>query len=258
MKSWLRQNGYTDMKRSFDIIIMNRTYTIKYKIKKYIFRLILTLLPAFAAFLFSQPGVEASSAARASSSRWTLLKKRYGANKHVNRLIFVKYKGHSKADFLMFKKTKGGRWKRLIRCTAYVGKNGIGKQREGDKKTPTGTFNFTIAFGILKNPGTGIRYIKLNPYLYWSSRKKDYNRMVDSRKARGVRGEHLIRCNPYYNYAINIDYNPDNIYGKGSAIFLHCQGGHPYTGGCVAIPQKKMRKVLKNATSAMKICIYRK
>ena len=193
-----------------------------------------------------------------SPGRWSALKQRYVRSKRVDRLIFVKYRGCSKADFLMYKKTAQGRWKKLIRCSAYVGRNGIGKKREGDKKTPTGTFNFTIAFGIKKNPGTSIRYKKLNPYLYWSSRRKDYNRLVDSRKAKGVTGEHLIRYKPHYNYALNIDYNPKNIYGKGSAIFLHCRGSNPYTSGCVAIPQKYMKRVLRNATANMKICIYRK
>lgn len=34
--------------------------------------------------------------------------------------------------------------------------------------------------------------------------------------------------------------------GKGSAIFLHCTAPmKPYTGGCVAIPQDKMRFALQ-------------
>ena len=34
--------------------------------------------------------------------------------------------------------------------------------------------------------------------------------------------------------------------GAGSAIFLHCLGPNkPYTGGCVAIPQEQMIRVLQ-------------
>ena len=192
------------------------------------------------------------------SGRWARLKQRYAQDQEVDRLLFVKYKGNSRAGFLMYKKTGDNRWKKLISCQAYVGRKGIGKGREGDKKTPTGIFGFTHVFGIKKNPGTTLRYIRVNRYHYWSLRKKDYNRLVDSRKAKGVYGEHLIRFRPQYNYAINIDYNPKNIYNKGSAIFLHCKGSHKYTLGCVAIPEKYMKKVLKYATKNMKICIYRK
>ncbi|MBR5047981.1 MAG: L,D-transpeptidase family protein, partial [Eubacterium sp.] len=192
------------------------------------------------------------------SGRWEKLKEKYAADQDVDRLLFVKYKGNSRARFLMYTKTDDNRWEKLISCDAFVGRRGINKKREGDRKTPTGTFGFTRAFGIKKNPGTSLDYLRVSRYHYWSSRKKDYNRLVDSRKAKGVYGEQLIRYKPQYNYAINIDFNPKNTYGKGSAIFLHCTGSHRYTLGCVAIPEKYMKKVLKNATEHMKICIYRK
>ena len=192
------------------------------------------------------------------SPRWDRIKQKYAGSQDVDRLLFVKYKGNSKARFVMYKKTRGNAWKKVLSCDAYVGRKGLNKKKEGDKKTPTGTFGFTHAFGIKKNPGTSLRYIRVNRYHYWSLRKTDYNLLVDSRKAKGVYGEQLIRYKPQYNYAINIDYNPKNIYNKGSAIFLHCTGSHKYTTGCVAIPEKYMRKVLRNATKNMKICIYRR
>ena len=209
--------------------------------------------------LITMSGVMIAAPAYAAESKcWNHLKQKYAQDQEVDRLLFVKYKGDSRAGFLMYKKTGDNRWKKLISCQAYVGRKGIGKRKEGDRKTPTGTYGFTHVFGIKKNPGTTLRYIRVNRYLYWSLRKKDYNRLVDSRKAKGVYGEHLIRYRPQYNYAINIDYNPKNIYNKGSAIFLHCKGSHKYTLGCVAIPEKYMKKVLMYATKNMKICIYRK
>lgn len=212
-------------------------------------------LVIFICIFFAWPGFHVQAA---SPDKWTSLKQDFAGDDQVDRLIFVKYRSRSRADFFMYRKTDRGSWKKLFRCTAWVGRKGIGKKKEGDRKTPTGVFGFTFAFGIRKNPGTVLDYIRLNPHLYWSLRKKDYNRLVDSRKARGVYGEHLIRYRPQYNYAINIDYNPDNLYGKGSAIFLHCRGKRPYTAGCVAIPQNYMKKVLKNATDKMKICIFKK
>ena len=44
-------------------------------------------------------------------------------------------------------------------------------------------------------------------------------------------------------YAIEIKTNPDNIKGKGSAIFLHCKRKE-YTAGCVAIEKEDMEKLI--------------
>lgn len=176
----------------------------------------------------------------------------------VNQLIFVKYKGKSKADIILYKKANG-KFKKVFACAGYVGKNGINKKREGDKKTPTGTYGFTKAFGIKSNPGSKIKYIKLNSYLYWSADRKYYNQMIDIRKVKASRaGEHLIRYRPHYNYALAIDYNKKCIYKKGAAIFLHCTGSNPYTGGCVAVKEKYMKKIMKTVDKNAKICIYPK
>ena len=158
----------------------------------------------------------------------------------------------------MYKKVNG-KFKKVFACASYVGKNGINKKREGDKKTPTGTYGFTKAFGIKSNPGSKIKYIKLNSYLYWSADRKYYNQMIDIRKVKASRaGEHLIRYRPHYNYALAIDYNKKCIYKKGAAIFLHCTGSNPYTGGCVAVKEKYMKKIMKTVDKNAKICIYPK
>jgi L,D-peptidoglycan transpeptidase YkuD (ErfK/YbiS/YcfS/YnhG family) len=52
-------------------------------------------------------------------------------------------------------------WKQILSSTAYVGKNRHCKTREGDKKTPTGTFNLKAPFGIKSNPGTSLSYLKV-------------------------------------------------------------------------------------------------
>ena len=53
-------------------------------------------------------------------------------------------------------------FKLVLSENGYVGRNGINKKKEGDMKTPTGTFKLTTAFGIKDNPGTKIKYIKVN------------------------------------------------------------------------------------------------
>ena len=197
-----------------------------------------------------------------AATRWSKLKDKY-RHKKTDRLIFVKYKGGTRCRVAMYRKVKKSsgviKWKKVTACNGYVGKNGLGKQIEGDKKTPVGTFKITKAFGINKDPGSAIGYTRLNKYLYWSGEQGTYNQMVDSRKLGHVpvNSEHLIDYDPHYRYVLAIGYNKKNVYGKGSAIFLHCLGSNPYTGGCVAVPQKNMKKMIQYVTKRTRICIYK-
>ena len=215
------------------------------------------VIPLQAAAVKSQSTTVANKST-AKKDKWTTLLQKYEKSKKVNQLIFVKYKGKSKANIVLYEKVNG-KFKKVFACAGYVGKKGIGKKREGDKKTPTGTYSFTKAFGIKKNPGSKIKYIKLNKYYYWSGDRRYYNQMIDIRKVKASRsGEHLIDYKPQYNYALAIDYNKKCVYKKGSAIFLHCTGKRPYTGGCVAVKEKYMKKIMQTVDKNAKICIYPK
>jgi L,D-peptidoglycan transpeptidase YkuD (ErfK/YbiS/YcfS/YnhG family) len=192
------------------------------------------------------------------ADRWTKLLTKYRNNKKVNQLIFVKYTGGSKARLYMYNKTDTG-WKCILNCTAYVGQNGIGKQKEGDRKTPTGVYTLTQAFGIRSDPGAKMDYSNINKYLYWCADPQYYNQLVDVRKMpHDCSGEHLIDYVPQYNYGMVLNYNKNNVYKKGSAIFLHCTGSNRYTGGCIAVSQSNMIRILKNAEKGTRICIYKK
>ena len=207
----------------------------------------------------------AAMPASAANPKWKQLRKKYAEKKNTNRLIFVKYEGGTNATLYMFRKKtrRNGThyWKKFLKCKAYVGLNGLGKQREGDVKTPKGTFRLTEGFGIKENPGLkGLKYTKLNRYLYWSGEMGTYNTMVDSRVLGHApsNSEHLLYCNPEYNYALNINYNRKHIYKKGSGIFLHCMGAKTYTHGCVAVSEINMIRIMQNTTSKTRICIYEK
>ena len=190
--------------------------------------------------------------------RWENLLRKYEKDSSVNQLVFVQYEGGSSARVLLYNK-ENGKFQKLFSCQGYVGSNGINKVREGDRKTPTGTFGFSKAFGIKKDPGSVIPYIKLNPYLYWCGDPAYYNQLVDVRvQKHSCSGEHLITYRPHYNYSLAIDYNKAGVYKKGAAIFLHCTGYNPYTAGCVAVPEKYMLRILKTVDQNAKICIYPK
>ncbi len=200
-----------------------------------------------------------------AANRWTKLQNKYLNKTSVDRLIFVKYKGRYKTKLFMYSKEQdeegSNYWECLFKCKAYVGQNGINKKVEGDRKTPTGTFRITEGFGIYDNPGLqDLKYTKLNKYLYWSAEQDTYNTMVDARDLGRsyVAGEHLITYSPQYHYALVIGYNRKRIYKKGSGIFLHVMGYYPYTGGCVAVSEKNMVRIMKNTTDKTRICIYKK
>lgn len=137
--------------------------------------------------------------------------------------------------------------------------NGIDKTREGDARTPTGDYGFLMAFGAKENPGSLIPYTKLTDTMYLCGDKEYYNQFIDCSKMNhscSNNSEHLIRYIPQYNYGVFIDYNKEGVYGKGSAIFLHCFGSYPYTMGCVSVAEENMVKILRTIDSNSRICIY--
>ena len=173
------------------------------------------------------------------------------AAKNAEQMVIVAGIGKTTAWISMHEKDKNGIWQQIMTTPGFIGKNGLGKTKEGDAMTPIGVFHFNKAFGIKKNPSCAFEYIKVNENHYWSGDSNyKYNEFVDIRDYPNLNkedSEHLIDYVPHYNYGLNISYNEDGTVGKGSAIFLHCFGSFkPYTGGCVAIPEDKMLFVMKN------------
>ena len=150
-------------------------------------------------------------------------------------------------------------WELALQCQAYLGKNGIDKTREGDRRTPTGDYGFLMAFGAKENPGSIIPYTKLTNTMYLCGDKEYYNQFIDVSKINHTcsgNSEHLLSYIPQYNYALFLDYNKEHTYGKGSAIFLHCFGNYPFTLGCISIAEENMVKVLRTVDANARICIY--
>ena len=145
-----------------------------------------------------------------------------------------------------------GQWEMIMTTPGFIGKNGLGKTREGDHKTPVGTFRFDCAFGIAPDPGCAMPYTQVNENHYWSGNwHYKYNQLVDVRSAPAnfdtVYTEHLIDYNPHYVYALNMGYNAECTPAKGFALFMHCFGPkNPYTLGCVGLPEEKMRFVMQH------------
>lgn len=185
---------------------------------------------------------------------------KYRNDETVQQIICVNFVENSNASFKMYvrdKKQNNG-WKLVLETDAFIGKNGLSKQTEGDLKTPIGEFNITKAFGIKKNPGTKLKYVKVTENLYACDENcQYYNQIIDAKKTKHqCKGEHLIDYSPQYNYGLCIDFNSENIYPNGSNIFIHVKGNKDYTAGCIAIDEKSMITVLKNSTNKTKVIIY--
>ena len=94
--------------------------------------------------------------------------------------------------------------------------------------------------------------------MYWCGDEAYYNQLIDiNENPHDCAGEHLIDYSPHYNYGLFFDFNTNPIrYGAGSAFFVHCTGSAPYTAGCIAVPQAKMIKIVRNVTAGARVCIY--
>ena len=185
----------------------------------------------------------------------------YRNNALVKQIILVEQAKEtvSRGTLFLLEKINGNEWQERLQCDAYLGKNGIDKTQEGDRRTPTGDYGMCMAFGAKKDPGSLVPYTKLTDTMYLCGDKEYYNQFIDVSKINHIcsnNSEHLIRYIPQYNYALIFDYNKENVYGKGSAIFLHCYGSYPYTLGCISVAEENMIKILKTVDKNARICIY--
>lgn len=186
---------------------------------------------------------------------WQKLKNDYLNDSDTEELVFVECTGGSDCIVSMHVKENGS-WQQLFRCPGFIGREGPGKTRDGDWKTPIGIFRLKTPFGTFRDIGSRMPYIHVNEYLYWCDDIEHYNKMVDIRDCpNGCTGEHLIDY-IHYKYSMLIDYNSECIPGLGNAIFLHCFGGSPYSAGCVAIDLQNMKTVIRRAGEHARIAIY--
>ena len=75
------------------------------------------------------------------------------AAKTSDQLFVVAAYDKTTAWVSMHEKDADGKWQMIMSTPGYIGKNGLGKTKEGDGKTPVGTFGFNAAFGIADDPG---------------------------------------------------------------------------------------------------------
>ena len=206
--------------------------------------------------LFSTPRERLSQEPQ-DSPEWVT---KLDAAKNAKQLFVVAGYERSTAWISMHEKDADGSWKMIMSTPGFIGKEGLGKTKEGDGMTPVGTFHFNKAFGIADDPGCAMDYTKADDNTYWSGDSDlMYNQMVSIKDYPDLKkddSEHIFDYQYEYQYCLNISYNEDGTPGKGSAIFLHCFGDRkPRTGGCVAIPEEQMYFVMRHVNPGCVVVI---
>lgn len=195
----------------------------------------------------------AGAAAKAPCTAATHGKVRFklGRGDHVVFAVAAKY-GSSYATVTECVKRKGA-WHRILRTPGRIGKKGYAKpgaKREGDGRSPSGSYSMNLAFGV-GDPGTRLRYHKLRKsHECWGSTigTRQYNRYFHG-TCRDT-DEDLVKIakSGEYRQVAVINYNrpPDSRIrqGYGSAIFLHIRGSGA-TAGCVSVSAAKVRYILR-------------
>ncbi|MBQ7502465.1 L,D-transpeptidase family protein [bacterium] len=228
-----------------------------------VFALLLTaslwLAPGSEAQAETSPAPERRPPAVQASPAWVCA---LPAAADARQLFVVAACGQTAAWISMHEKDAEGKWQMIMTTPGFIGRNGLGKTKEGDGKTPVGVYSFNRAFGIAEDPGCAIPYVQADENSYWSGDWREGRRcnelvsIQDYPDLDVKNSEHIFNYIFQYQYCLNISYNKEGKPGLGSAIFLHCFGDRkPYTGGCVAIPQEKMQFVMQRVTPECKVVI---
>ena len=120
-------------------------------------------------------------------------------------------------------------------------------KREGDGRTPSGSYPFDFFFGVLGNPGVRFAYRDITgPQIVWDDDPASplYNQWVDTTTQTPGPSPEPMYNTPAYNYGAVIAYNTARTPGLGSAIFLHVSHGSS-TAGCVALPTDQLLALLR-------------
>lgn len=158
-------------------------------------------------------------------------------------LVVVEGTGGAGCDVYVYEKNDQG-WQQRMAVPGRLGENGMNSRRTvGDKTTPIGVFKLNTPFGQAPaQKGFPKDYVQVDETYVWTD---DTNRLV---KDSQLSGEHVgtERYLDYYDYVLDMGFNPEAMSGQGSALFLHCEGDYwASSSGCVAVPREQMESIMK-------------
>tara|TARA_B100000963_G_scaffold141911_1_gene123561 strand:- start:2233 stop:2727 length:495 start_codon:yes stop_codon:yes gene_type:complete len=142
-----------------------------------------------------------------------------------------------------------------------IGKKGSTKnKKEGDKKTPKGTFeieNLYFRKDRKDKPLTLLKCIEIKNDMGWCNDihfPRKYNKLIKIEKK--IKNEKLFRKDYKYDLLIPIKYNfKKPITGRGSCIFIHLTKDYKPTAGCIALKEKDFLIMIKLIKKNSKIKI---
>jgi len=175
------------------------------------------------------------------------------AAEHRDQLIVVSAPayGLTRATLKAYELTAGRRRVAFGPWTARIGAHGFapaGQKREGDDRTPSGTYGLQFMFGVSPNPGVRYPYRRVRSYDVWDDDPQSplYNEWVDERAQNPGVSPESMDVTPAYEYGSVIAYNVARTPDLGSAIFLHVKvAGAGPTAGCVSLPRRQLLKLLR-------------
>ena len=143
-----------------------------------------------------------------------------------------------------------------------IGKKGSTIQKkEGDKKSPKGTFgieNLYFRKDRMNKPFTSLKCIPIKKNMGWcddTRYPKKYNKLFKIQK--NIKHEKLNRQDNKYDLLIPIKYNfKKPVIGLGSCIFIHLVKNYYPTAGCIALKKKDFLILLKLIKKNSKIKIF--
>ena len=147
-----------------------------------------------------------------------------------------------------------------LKCA--VGKRGItSKKREGDKKTPKGSFKFVSLFyrkDRIKKIKSNLKKYVIKKNMGWCDDpySKYYNKLIRFPFKFGA--EKLYLRKNIYDIILILNFNLNPVVkNKGSAIFLHISSrNYTPTNGCIAVSLKDMKLLLKKINKKTSLTIF--
>jgi D-alanyl-D-alanine dipeptidase len=185
----------------------------------------------------------------------------------AEKMIVVRVEPRQTQGTLQRFEKRGEKWDSIGPALhAVVGRNGVASgdsKKEGDLKTPAGTFRFVGATGYAKDApaGTSLPYVRATRTLKCvdDPRSKYYNRVLDERTVRKdwTRAEEMLLPDDRYRRVLILDYNSDpTVPGKGSCIFIHVwRKKNAPTAGCVALPLAGVEMLMRWADAKTTVVI---
>jgi len=124
--------------------------------------------------------------------------------------------------------------------------SGVPIKQEGDKKAPIGVFTLGSVFGYKANGSSKMPYLHATEELVCvdDTESKFYNQIIKKPDDLPKSFEDMRRNDGQYELGITVGHNKEQLYKRGSCIFIHVQMGNDApTAGCTSMRLEDLQKI---------------